>query len=112
MAGGIDVDRFRWHCPAADVLELRYEWHASGDWQRTGNALTVATITEQESGDEVVQTGFTIGPDETAMTRSPFTALHLELALQFCKDYAFRQRGISTRDDPAHDVSPWSSPAP
>jgi hypothetical protein len=112
MAGGIDVSRFRWHCPVADVLELHYEWHACGDWQQTGNALTFATITEQEPGGEVVRTGFVIGPDETFMIESPFIALHLELALQFCKDYAFRQRDISLEDDPAHDVFPWSSPAP
>lgn len=109
LAGGIEVSRFRWHCPAADVLELRYEWHASGDWRQTGHGLAFATITEERPDDEVVRTGFTIAPDTTLLAKTPFPALHLDTDLLLCTDYAHARREISLADDPAHDLSPWPS---
>lgn len=102
--------RFRWCCPAANVLELRYEWHASGDWRRSGSGLAFATITGEQRDSEVVRTGFTIEPDEAVMAQTPFTALHLELDLLLSKDYARVRREISIDDDPAQGISPWPSP--
>ncbi|WP_405395206.1 hypothetical protein [Microbispora hainanensis] len=109
LADGIEVSRFRWCCPAANVLELRYEWHASGDWRQTGSSLAFTTITGEQWDSEVVRTGFAIEPDEAVMAQTPFTALHLEPDSLLCQDYACVRREVSIDDDPAQSISPWPS---
>ncbi|MFI7635542.1 hypothetical protein [Nonomuraea sp. NPDC049400] len=105
--GGIDVGRFRWHCPETAVLYLRYEWHIAGEWQDSDDEFRFTTISSQRPADDVVDTTYTIKPDETLMSPEPFTALYLEKYVQFCSTYGLRRREISPEDDPAHLLAPW-----
>ncbi|MEO3798336.1 hypothetical protein ABGB14_49780 [Nonomuraea sp. B10E15] len=104
-AGGIEVGRFRWHCPEPATLELRYEWQVSGGWQDPGDASRFGSIDSQEPDHEVLKTGYVVRPDVTFS--EPFTALHLEEDVNFCSAYGLKRRGLSLQDDPAYHLAPW-----
>ncbi|MFI6740345.1 hypothetical protein ACIBI9_46110 [Nonomuraea sp. NPDC050451] len=107
FVGGIDVGRFRWHCPEPAVVHLRYESHIAGQWQDPEDEFRFATISSRRPGGEVVDATYTIKPDETLMSPEPFTALHLEKDVYFCSTYGLRRRELSIEDDPAHLLAPW-----
>ncbi|MDP9841597.1 hypothetical protein [Streptosporangium lutulentum] len=111
FGGGMEVARFRWRCPEPALMELRYEHSFFGAWQANGNpGFTFASLDGQEPDNEVVLTGFTIGPDTTVLAEESFTALHLEKAVQFCSTFALARREISIHDDPVHAIAPWGPP--
>lgn len=107
LAGGIAVGRFRWDCPEPATLELRYEWQLSGRWKGAKDPLRFSSIGSQEPDDEVLNTGYTIEPDEPLTVSEPFIALHLERLVRFCSTYALIRRALSPEDDPAHHLAPW-----
>ncbi|MFC0602504.1 hypothetical protein [Streptomyces palmae] len=52
---GMEIVRFRWHCPGPGALEVAEEWYARGDWSVEGE---MTTVHESRPWREVVRTGY------------------------------------------------------
>ncbi|MFF8383310.1 hypothetical protein ACF053_06605 [Streptomyces kanasensis] len=108
ISSELGVSRFRWHCPDAGVLEMRHTWQVDGRW---GSGDGFAAVDFSGPDDEVVRTGYRIGPETPPYGAGPVDTLVLDRAVAFTTTYARGQRTVSTADDPSAAVVPYT-PAP
>ncbi|MFK0258793.1 hypothetical protein [Streptomyces sp. NPDC090445] len=114
ISGELAVSRFRWHCPDNGVLSLRYTWQVSGEWDaEAAGGDGFAVVRHSGPFDEVIETGYRVGPHQPQLSASEAakTALLLDQAVEF--EHVFHRSGrpATVADDPSTAVVPYP-PAP
>ncbi|MEV6326632.1 hypothetical protein [Streptomyces sp. NPDC051909] len=97
----LSVGRFRWHCPAPGLLELRYHLRVSGTWDPppSGASWGFGAVTDHGPDDEVIRTGYRIGPETPPYADAPVMTLVLDDAVEFAHHFARGRTEIAESDD-------------
>lgn len=104
FGGGLEVTRFRWHCPRTGELELREEWSLTGTWSADGG---FASAGSPEPSGLVLRTGFDL-PREPDASGEFRTTLRLVKPYAFCARYALSPRAVERWMDPSHRRVPYA----
>lgn len=103
---GIQVTRFRWHCPTPGLLEVREVWAARGDWGPDGEGF--ASVAEQGACEAVTRTGYSFGPEETLPGQPAVSAVRFTELLEGTEVYGRGAREIRPGQDPSYKLLPYS----
>ncbi|MFD7323852.1 hypothetical protein ACFV9D_22570 [Streptomyces sp. NPDC059875] len=104
----LSIGRFRWHCPTPGVLEIRYTLRTGGTWDVATGGF--ATVNDSGPDDEVIRTGYRIGPETPPYAEEPLTTLQLDTSVEFALHFARGHRDIRTIDDVSAAVVPYEAP--
>ncbi|MGK5733680.1 hypothetical protein [Streptomyces sp. URMC 124] len=105
----LGISRFRWHCPAPGLLELRGTWRVSGQWAPDSDGF--ASVDHSGPDDEVIRTGYRIGPERPSPSDAPVTALTVDDAIEYACSFALGKRAVTLADDPSATLVPYGPPA-
>ncbi|MFF7726930.1 hypothetical protein [Streptomyces sp. NPDC008001] len=110
ISGELSIGRFTWCCPSPGRLELRYTWRVDGQWASDGDGF--GAVDHSGPDDEVIRTGYRIGPEQPPLSQTPVTTLQLGTAVEFAHAFArSSSTTVTTADDPSSAVVPYAPPA-
>ncbi|MEV7612548.1 hypothetical protein [Streptomyces sp. NPDC089799] len=113
VSGELAVARFRWHCPTAGRLALRYTWRISGEWGADTEGF--AAVRNSSAFEEVLETGYRIDHGRPPLYGPPGPTLLLDDPVEF-EDVFHRSGGrgpVTPADDPSAARFPYEpSPRP
>ncbi|MFI9203262.1 hypothetical protein [Streptomyces sp. NPDC053048] len=104
---GMEVVRFRWHCPGPGLLEIRDEHYAQGQWDVDTDGFS--SVEETASAEYVTLSRYTIGPEEAAVGEPrQLTAVTFEETVMGAFVYARGAREIEPTQDPSYSLFPYT----
>ncbi|WP_137993724.1 hypothetical protein [Streptomyces vilmorinianum] len=107
ISSELGIGRFHWSCPGPGLLEIRYDLRISGTWDVGTTGF--ASVDHNGPDDEVIRTGYRIGPDTPPYGDESVTTLRLDAFVEGASHFARGRRDITTDDDVSAAIVPYSA---